>query len=79
MSAATTCTECPRPARGDVPTEGTTPAHYCRQCGEHCALAAYVRRTVDAWPPLTPEQRDRLAVLLRPSTDPSGGDASPST
>jgi hypothetical protein len=26
----------------------------------------YVRRNVDAAPPLTPEQRDRLAVLLRP-------------
>lgn len=28
-------------------------------------LADYIRRTVDAAPPLTPEQRDRLAVLLR--------------
>lgn len=26
---------------------------------------AYVHRLVDAAPPLTPEQRDRLAVLLR--------------
>ena len=32
----------------------------------------YIRRTVDAAPPLTDEQRDRLAVLLRPS---SGGAA----
>ena len=30
----------------------------------------YVRRLVDEAPPLTPSQRDRLAVLLRPS----GGD-----
>lgn len=28
-------------------------------------LAMYIRRTVDAAPPLTAEQRDRLAVLLR--------------
>lgn len=32
-------------------------------------LAEYITRTVDAAPELTPEQRDRLAVLLR------GGDA----
>lgn len=32
-------------------------------------LADYIRRVVDAAPPLTPEQRDRLAALLR------GGDA----
>jgi len=30
-------------------------------------LADYVRRTVDKAPPLTPEQRDRLALLLRPT------------
>lgn len=28
-------------------------------------LADYIKRTVDAAPPLTPEQRDRLALLLR--------------
>ena len=28
-------------------------------------LEDYIRRTVDAAPPLTAEQRDRLAVLLR--------------
>ncbi len=28
-------------------------------------LEDYITRTVDAAPPLTPEQRDRLAVLLR--------------
>jgi type II secretory pathway predicted ATPase ExeA len=33
-------------------------------------LAEYITRTVDAMPPLTNEQRDRLALLLRP-----GGDA----
>ena len=32
-------------------------------------LEAYIRRVVDIGPPLTPEQRDRLATLLR------GGDA----
>ncbi|TFC20189.1 hypothetical protein E3O51_05595 [Cryobacterium sp. MDB2-10] len=30
-------------------------------------LAEYVRKVVDAAPPLTPEQRDRIAALLRPS------------
>jgi hypothetical protein len=29
-------------------------------------LEAYIRKVVDASPPLTPAQRDRLAVLLRP-------------
>ena len=29
-------------------------------------LAAYIRREVDQAPPLTGEQRDRLACLLRP-------------
>jgi hypothetical protein len=28
-------------------------------------LADYIKRTVDAAPPLTPEQRDRLALLLK--------------
>ena len=32
-------------------------------------LADYIQRTVDAAPPLTPAQRDRLALLLQ------GGDA----
>lgn len=27
-------------------------------------LADYIKRTVDAAPPLTPEQRDKLALLL---------------
>jgi len=31
------------------------------------ALAEYVAALVAAAPPLTPEQRDRLAVLLRPA------------
>ena len=35
-------------------------------------LAEHITRVVDAAPPLTDEQRDRLAVLLRPS---SGGAA----
>jgi phage terminase Nu1 subunit (DNA packaging protein) len=30
------------------------------------ALAEHIRNVVDSAPPLTPEQRDRLAVLLRP-------------
>lgn len=30
-------------------------------------LADHIRRQVDDWPPLTNEQRARLAALLRPS------------
>ena len=30
-------------------------------------IAEYVTRVVDAAPPLTPEQRDRIAALLRPA------------
>ena len=37
-------------------------------------LADYVRATVDASPPLTSEQRDRIAALLRP-VHTTGGDA----
>ena len=33
---------------------------------------AAMRRIVDGWPPLTPAQRERLALLLRPGGD---GDA----
>jgi len=36
-------------------------------------IAAFVERTVAAAPPLTAEQRDRLALLLRPTA--SSGDA----
>lgn len=32
------------------------------------ALAEYIRKVVDAAPPLTAEQRDKLAVLLRASS-----------
>lgn len=32
-------------------------------------LADYIKRTVDAAPPLTPEQRARLALLLRGGAD----------
>ena len=35
----------------------------------------YVRRTVDAAPPLTDEQRSRLATLLRPVADITPRDA----
>ena len=30
----------------------------------------YIKKIVDSAPPLTPEQRDRLAVLLRPDIQP---------
>jgi hypothetical protein len=44
---------------------------------DHAAarLEEFIRRTVDAAPPLTPEQRDRLAVLLRTTSPPAGGAA----
>ena len=29
-------------------------------------LAEHVRKVVDGWPPLTAEQRDKIAALLRP-------------
>ena len=32
-------------------------------------LADYIRKTVDAAPSLTPEQRDRLALLLNSGVD----------
>lgn len=32
-------------------------------------LHEHVRRIVDSAPPLTAEQRDRIATLLRPSTE----------
>lgn len=32
-------------------------------------LADYIKRTVDAAPPLTADQRDRLALLLRGGPD----------
>lgn len=32
-------------------------------------LADYIKRTVDEAPPLTPAQRDRLAMLLRGGPD----------
>jgi hypothetical protein len=38
-------------------------------------LADRIRRTVDEWPPLTPEQRDRLALLLRAPSTVDGGTA----
>jgi len=37
---------------------------------ERAAIAAHVARLVAAAPPLRPEQRDRLAVLLRPAPVP---------
>lgn len=30
-------------------------------------LRAHARQVVDDWPPLTPAQRDHLAVLFRPA------------
>lgn len=38
-------------------------------------LEAYVRRVVATAPPLTNEQRERLAVLLTGGRTPNGGDA----
>lgn len=33
-------------------------------------IATYIRKVVDSAPPFTPEQRDMLAALLRPDTNP---------
>lgn len=33
-------------------------------------LDEHIRRMVDDWPPFTPEQKSRLAVLMRPSAEP---------
>lgn len=33
-------------------------------------LAEHIKRVVDSAPPLTPEQRDRLSALLRPTGGP---------
>lgn len=32
-------------------------------------LAAYIEKVVDASPPLTADQQDRLTLLLRPTSD----------
>jgi hypothetical protein len=37
------------------------------------SLAEHIKRVVDDFPPLTGEQRDRLAALLRPSTTTGAG------
>jgi hypothetical protein len=36
------------------------------------SVDSYIRRLVDAAPKLTPEQRDRLATLLRATPDDTG-------
>lgn len=49
-----------------------------RQRLKAALLEDHVRKTVAAWPPLTPEQCDRIAILLRPlsgSGDAVSGDA----
>jgi hypothetical protein len=43
-----------------------------RRAYNFVTAADYIRRVVDEAPPLTPDQRDRLAVLLR-----GGGDVTP--
>jgi hypothetical protein len=52
----------------ELPPSITDPATLERAA----ARAEHVRAVVDLFPPLTPEQRDRIAVLLRP--DNRGGD-----
>jgi hypothetical protein len=34
---------------------------------EVAKLEDHIRKIVDSWPPLTPAQRDRLALLLHPA------------
>lgn len=47
--------------------EGVSDGSACIDLAAAIHLKEYVRRTVDLAPPLTPEQRDRLALLLRPN------------
>jgi hypothetical protein len=35
-----------------------------RRALKHDAMERYIREMVDTWPPLTADQRDRLALLL---------------
>ncbi|KHL19580.1 UNVERIFIED_CONTAM: hypothetical protein LK11_00775 [Mumia flava] len=62
-------------SRVAVATRLGTPEDVTEARRNHAAakLEDYIRRTVDAAPPLTEAQRDRLAALLRPTA--SGGDA----
>jgi hypothetical protein len=39
------------------------------QVAEVMRLRDHATRLVEDWPPLTPEQRDKLAVLLRPGLE----------
>jgi hypothetical protein len=39
------------------------------------ALEEHIRKIVDSAPPLSPDQRTRLALLLAPATDGGGQDA----
>lgn len=61
------------PRNPDSPVQGTnTDPAFRRRRARHARAAQstvdyHVSKLVDAWPPLTPEQRDRLAVLLRPT------------
>ncbi|MGH3685349.1 MAG: hypothetical protein ACRDRU_06270 [Pseudonocardiaceae bacterium] len=54
-----------QPARTaqELPPSNTDPATPERAAA---ALAEHVRAVVDSFPPLTPDQRDRIATLLRP-------------
>lgn len=54
-------------SRVAVATRLGTPEEQAAARREHAAakLADYIKRTVDAAPPLTEEQRSRLASLLR--------------
>jgi hypothetical protein len=52
----------------DLPTheerrEATEPA---RRAARYKYAEDRIRKIVDGWPPLTPAQRERLALLLRP-------------
>lgn len=36
------CSICDKPAQGDVEASDRAPAHFCRQCEEHCQIAAHL-------------------------------------
>lgn len=63
-------------SRIGVASHSGTPEQVTEARRDHAAakIAEFIRRTVDNAPPLTPEQRDKLATLLRdaPSERESG-------
>jgi hypothetical protein len=51
-------------ARRDAITKGTRPERRSEPGGPDNELACFINRLLDSAPPLTSEQRDKLALLL---------------